>query len=349
MSEKTLAERAAEIAAKKHKLKKPTVIEAAEALHPETGQPIHRFRIVGAADPTGTTVTVFLNEAGSMIEATPALEAIFDRPAPAGEAAGGAVAAITINPSTNVLTLNLGDTLDESITVTIPKGQKFRNVNLAPSASIALFVTSIDPPGGYGPITGEQEVTLTFRVRFHGIPCQDEQQVVTGTLDVVADQKVVAQKKVQITVPACPSQRVYSVKFVCGEQPECGCDCASVLPGRYATEINIHNYGLKEIVVQKRFIPVVLAGAPVGREPRVSGVRAEDKIVLPPQTATMDDCCRIAERLFGGVASSPLPLTIGFLQITSNGPLAITAVYTTRGLNGGGVSIEVEQIAARRL
>ena len=80
-------------------------------------------------------------------------------------------AGITINPATNNLTLNPSDTLDESIAVTIPKGNKFRNVNLVPSASIAAFVASINPPGGYGPITGEQDQTLTFRVRFHGIPC----------------------------------------------------------------------------------------------------------------------------------------------------------------------------------
>jgi hypothetical protein len=138
------------------------------------------------------------------------------------------------------------------------------------------------------------------------------------------------------------------VKFICGEQPACGCECTSVQPGRYATEINIHNYGIKEVTIRKRFIPVVLAGAPVGREPKVAASRAEDKIVLPPQTATMDDCCRIAELLFGGVASSPLPITIGFLEITSNGPIAVTAVYTATGLDSKGVSIEVEQIVPRR-
>jgi hypothetical protein len=121
-----------------------------------------------------------------------------------------------------------------------------------------------------------------------------------------------------------------------------------VQPGRYATEINIHNYGIKEVAIHKRFIPVVLAGAPVGREPKVVVPRAEDKIILPPQTATMDDCCRIAELLFGGEAASPMPITIGFLEITANGPIAVTAVYTATGLDSTGVSIEVEQIAPRR-
>jgi hypothetical protein len=258
------------------------------------------------------------------------------------------MAGITVNPSTNDLTLNPADTLDESIAVTIPKGQKFRNVNLVASASILPFMDSINPPGGYGPITGEQDQTLTFRVRFHGIPCTPESQVFTGTLDVVADEKVVGKKDVRITVPACPAAFVYSAKFICGEQPGCGCECTPVQPGRYATEINIHNFGLKPVEIQKRFIPVVLAGAPVGREPRSAGVRAEDKIALPPQTATMDDCCRIAELLFGGEAASPMPITIGFLEITSSGPIAVTAVYTATGLESSGVSISVEQIAPRR-
>ncbi len=259
-----------------------------------------------------------------------------------------APAGITINPVTNDLTLNPSDTLDESITVTIPKGNKFKNVNLVPSTSIAGFIASINPPGGYGPITGEQDQTLTFRVRFHGIPCTPEPQLFTGTLDVVGDGQVLAKKDVKITVPGCPSVFVYSAKFICGEQPACGCECTSVQPGRYATEINIHNFGIKEVAIQKRFIPLALAGAAVGREPRVVAARAEDKIVLPPQTATMDDCCRIAERLFGGEAASPVPITIGFLEITASGPIAVTAVYTTTGLDSVGVSIEVEQIAPIR-
>ena len=261
---------------------------------------------------------------------------------------------ITINPPTNVLTLNPGDVIDESITVTIPKGEKFANIDLVPSPSIAPFVASIDPPGGFGPITGREERTLTFRVKWRGIPCRDEAQVVTGTLNVVADhQKVVAEKKVEITVPPCAGQErefVYSVKFVCGEQAQCECECACapVLPGIYATEINIHNYGRRELNVLKRFIPVVFAGTVAGREPRFANVRGEDKIVLPPQTATMDDCCRIATLLYGGPPPSPMPLTIGLLEIVSTGPLAVTAVYTSGGAKAGRVSIDVEQIMERR-
>jgi hypothetical protein len=220
------------------------------------------------------------------------------------------------------------------------------NVKLVPSASIAPFVISINPAAGYGPLAGDKEHTLKFEVKFTGIPCKPDVQVFNGTLDVVADGKVVAAKRVQITVPPCAGF-VYSVKFVCGVQPAGDCGCGPVQPGHYATEINLHNYSLKEVTVRKRFVPVVLAGAPIGREPRVAGAKAEDKIVLPPQTATMDDCCRIAELIYGAVPS-PMPLTIGFLELTTSAEIAVTAVYTASGSDANGVSISVEQVTGRR-
>lgn len=253
-------------------------------------------------------------------------------------------AEIIINPATNDLTLNPSDVLDESISVTIPKGVKCRNVNLIPTASIVPFIGFINPPSGFGPITGEQEQTLTFRVRFHGIPCKPESQVFTGTIEAVCDGRAVAKKEVKIMVPACPATGfVYAAKFICGEQPANGCECASVLPGRYATEITIHDYGIEEVAIQKRFIPVVLAGAPVGREPKVVAPRVEDKISLPPQTATMDDCCRILELALGAPPAGPVPLTIGVLGIIATTEIVVTAVYTAAS-GESGPSIEVEQV-----
>jgi hypothetical protein len=252
-------------------------------------------------------------------------------------ATGGALA-IGINAGTIVNTIiNL---------VTAAVGT-INNVNLVPSPSVAPFVTSVTPAGGYGPLPGDREHVLTFRVRFTGIACSAEEQVVDGTLDVVADTKLVASKTVRITVPACAF--TYSVKFICGVQAECGCDCAPVQPGVYATEINIHNYSLKPVELLKRFVPLVLAGAAAGREPRVAAPRAEERMRLPAQAATMDDCCHIMQQLLGAAPSAAPPLTIGFLEITASAPVAITAVYTTSGTQAGaGVSIHVEQIAARR-
>jgi hypothetical protein len=572
MRPKSLADQAAQMAARIHKIHEPAVLDCAEARHPESGKPVHRFKVASAANANGPACMVFLDDSGEAIEVTDQLAVLFDRPVVTVDGAPASISApVTIQPVTNTLTLNPGDAFLETITVTIPKnagpakadiyfladttgsmsailgavqagannilgalsalgadlmfgvgnykdfesrdpyaferqvsltnaapvvagainswsaagggdipeadlfgldslavppggsigwragskriivwfgdapghdpicaavsggaaiteasvtaklvaegmsvlaistanpgldddpkkdatgyvakcgppggtpgqgtrianasGGKFvtginagnivnaiiglvsgavgsiQNVKLLPSSGIASFVASISPAAGYGPLAGDQEHTLRFDVTFTGTDtCHPQAQVFSGTLDVVADGNVVASKKVEITVPACVF--VYSVKFVCGEQPECGCECTPVQPGKYATEINIHNYGIKEIEIVKHFIPVVLAGAPVGREPHAVAARAEDKIVLQPQSATMDDCCRISELLIGGEAPTPMPLTIGLLEITASAEVAVTAVYTTSGLKhgGGGVSIRVQQIARR--
>lgn len=243
--------------------------------------------------------------------------------------------------------INAGNIVNTIINLVTGAIAGIQNVKLVPSAAVAPFVVSITPAAGYGPLAGDQDHVLTYQVKFAGIPCKPEVQQISGTIDVVADGTIVAAKKVQITVPPC--KFVYAVKFVCGVQPECGCECTSVRPGAYTTEINLHNYSLARVEIVKRFVPVVLASAAIGREPRVAGVRAEDKLVLPPQTATMDDCCRIAELLFGGPAPSPIPLTIGVLEITASAEIAVTAIYTASAPRSGGLSLSIEQITGRRL
>jgi len=37
----------------------------------------------------------------------------------------------------------------------------------------------------------------------------------------------------------------------------------------------------------------------IGREPELTGIRGQDAITLPPNTATMDDCYRIGQLLYG--------------------------------------------------
>ncbi len=576
MTTRSLIEKATALAARTYKLEKPHVVDRSDAIHPATGKPIHRFRIVSAANANGPAFMLVLDDRGEALADAPSLLSLFERTVltPTGLPTGTGLAAapITVQPDTNVLTLNPGQTLDETITVTVPKsagpakvdvyfladttasmgsilnavqtgannvllalnglgadmvfgvgnykdflsgdpfafqhqvsptnvvatvtaainswsptgggdtpeaalfaldslavppggtvgwragskrlivwfgdapshdpicpaasgaavavteasataklvaegiavlaistatpgldddptlsgggyaaacgapgglaGQGTRiatqtggqfvtginagnivntiislvkgavggiqNLKLVPSSTIAPVVTSITPATGYGPLAADQEHVLKFEVRFTGLPCKAEAQVITGTLDVVADGSVVAAKRVQITIPPCPGI-VYAAKFVCGVQPACECSCGPVVPGHYATEINIHNYSLKEVTIRKRFVPLVLAGAPVGREPRVAAPRAEDKIVLPRQTATFDDCCRIVALLLGGTPPSPMPLLIGYLEITASAEVAVTAVYTASGLKAGGVSIEVVQVTGRRL
>lgn len=241
--------------------------------------------------------------------------------------------------------INPGNVVNTIVSLVSAAVSSINNLSLVPSGATAPFVGSISPAAGYGPLAGDETHTLTFEVEFVGaVPCTDEPQSFDGTLDVVADGVVVAAKKVHVTVPPCSFG--YSVKFVCGEQPDCPCECSPVRPGRYATEINIHNTSGREVKIRKRVVPVVLAGAAVGREPAASKARAGDSVLLPPHSATMDDCCRLSELLFGAKGSPAL--NIGFLEITASAEVAVTAVYTASGLHAGGISIDVQQIRGRR-
>jgi Trypsin-like peptidase domain/von Willebrand factor type A domain len=142
---------------------------------------------------------------------------------------------------------------------------------------------------------------------------------------------------------------VYSVKFLCGERKDDCCGCAPVRPGRYSTEINIHNSGLKDAPVLKRAIPLVLAGVVSGREPNFKAPATLEAIRLPAHNATMDDCCRLLELLLGAPPAGPVPLTVGILEIISTMELSVTAVYTAADGCGGAPSIDVKQIGAKIL
>jgi hypothetical protein len=140
----------------------------------------------------------------------------------------------------------------------------------------------------------------------------------------------------------------YSVKFVCGVQDSDELEVGMVRPGIYATEINIHNYHSTRVAVRKLVLPLVIEGKPRGREPEFVRVAAQDSIVLPPNTATMDDSFRIAELLYGSPPPQPLPLTIGYLEIVSTLPLAVDAVYTVSDRERRTVAIDVERVEGRQ-
>jgi hypothetical protein len=140
----------------------------------------------------------------------------------------------------------------------------------------------------------------------------------------------------------------YSVKFVCGVQntPATNQPCTPVRQGAYATEINIHNFNLdKEAVIEKRALVLVQNGAPVGREPHFAKAQPFDRITLPPDTATMDDCCSFSDKLH----FAPAQLNVGFLQLLSTVELNVTAVYTATDLKADSISIDVEMISGRKV
>ena len=230
-----------------------------------------------------------------------------------------------------------------AILAALIKAIQIKNVNLVPSGAIAPFVTSISPAGGYGPLDPTKEHKLVFDVVFErgSEKCSLRDQVFTGSIDVVMDKVIVAKKPTKITIPKCRYH--YVAKFVCGlnEVPREG--CSPLRSGRYATEINIYNGHCSDARIEKHLTLVVFKGEPIGREPRIGKQMARDKITLPPRTATMDDCCRIAELLKQPMNANG-PLMIGFLELVSNVPLTVTAVYTAAGLKDDSISIDVEQI-----
>jgi hypothetical protein len=273
---------------------------------------------------------------------------------PAGGTSGQATRITTATGGTHVVGIDETTIVDTIIDLVSSAAQTINNLNLVPTGGTAPFVVSITPAGGYGPLPGTTAHDLPFTVDFSGVePCAEEDRVFDGFLEAVADGVVVARKRVQITVPACEPEQLYSysVKFVCGVQEEDPPDrrcLPGVRPGIYATEINIHNYHDQPVSLEKFVLPLVLTGSPRGREPDLVTVQAKDRINLPPNSATMDDCCRIAELLLGSPAPGRLPLAIGLLEIVSPVELHVTAVYTATNTRGvPSVSIDVEQIAGK--
>lgn len=173
----------------------------------------------------------------------------------------------------------------------------------------------------------------------------------------------------------------YAVKFICGFNPEnVGRSLdgnregePTVKLGNYATDINIYNPN--QIIdptnpnnqVFKKVLILVRGEKPVGREPKVVDASGFDFIQLAPGEATMDDCNRIGELIYGSPVPFPYPITIGFMVIQSVYELDVTAVYTAQVCSawafndemsclkpedqsdGVSISQDVDQIEGKRL
>lgn len=143
---------------------------------------------------------------------------------------------------------------------------------------------------------------------------------------------------------------IYSVKFVCGTQNASAAgvpvQCTPVRLGAYATEINIHNFQrAQQAQIEKRVLLLVKDDSPIGREPKFVQSTIFESIKLPADSATMDDCCHLGEKL----SFNPTRLNIGFLEILSDVELNVTAVYTATDLKAASLSIAVETIAGRKV
>ncbi len=138
----------------------------------------------------------------------------------------------------------------------------------------------------------------------------------------------------------------YTAQLTCGVQPDDCCDCPVVTPGRYATAITIFNGGSKEAPVIQSIFPTEFSGAVTGRWPESIRVRADDRLILGPRSATTVDCCVVQRALLGASPSRPAALTFGVVVIESPVELQVSATYTVVDAGGGSPSVDVEAIRA---
>lgn len=147
----------------------------------------------------------------------------------------------------------------------------------------------------------------------------------------------------------------FAVKFVCGAQTGLvNSDQGEppVKPGNYATEVNIHNYHLKQPARLSKQVIILVGKSPAGgplirREPAITKPVGQLVMSLPAGTATMDDCPAILR-----LAKLPLSttLTMGYLIVHSTIDLDVDAVYTAEspGVPGSqalGISEQIVRVA----
>jgi hypothetical protein len=160
----------------------------------------------------------------------------------------------------------------------------------------------------------------------------------------------------------------FAAKFVCGVQDPLTKDPASGVipgepvfkPGNYATDINIHNYNYRDVIIKKKLVLLVDANvqgaAPlIVREPQVAGPTAYRQVVLVPDGATLDDC----NALYMMANNNALPTTqpkifSGYLVILSPIDLDVDVVYTAAEpgdvtLPATSISEDVTRVTGKRV
>ncbi len=139
----------------------------------------------------------------------------------------------------------------------------------------------------------------------------------------------------------------YSAKVVCGSQPDP--ENGRLVPGRYATTVNIHNPGGNEALVFKK---LALAFPPVEQRPGRIHEIGED--TLGYDQAVKTDCADLELNALGGAPPEGETYYEGWVVVQSTEQLDVTAVYSaaTLGPEGnvtGAHSIDVEQISEHGL
>ena len=140
-----------------------------------------------------------------------------------------------------------------------------------------------------------------------------------------------------------PQRFEYSAKIVCGIQKRS--EDLPVIPGAYATTVNIHN---PEEATVSFFKKLALTIPPGFQKPGEIIPLGEDRLAYDEALAT--DCADIRKRAFPD--GFPDGFIEGYVVIQSPAPLEVDAVYTTGALTKDGgvgtiVSIDVERVPER--
>jgi hypothetical protein len=134
----------------------------------------------------------------------------------------------------------------------------------------------------------------------------------------------------------------YAAKFICGRNDQ---DVHRVLPGFYATAVNIHNPSAKNVTFRKKIALTYPPAAQIAGE--VSGFIYHE---IKGDEALAVDCEEIPTEFFGGPVA---PYVKGYLVIESDRSIDVTAVYTaspmTPGTKPEAASEDVEHVPERKL
>ena len=155
ITEKALARKPKGKAAKDQRLGHTAVDEI-----PSSGKKLYRLETFNPGEPNGPRYTVVLNEAGEEVD----LDALAERegkdfftpkpfepdPVPPLAAPG---ASISISPTENNLTLNPGDTFEETITVKVPGSSGATKIDVYFLADTTASMGGIWRPSKPGPTT----------------------------------------------------------------------------------------------------------------------------------------------------------------------------------------------------
>lgn len=130
----------------------------------------------------------------------------------------------------------------------------------------------------------------------------------------------------------------YTVKFTCGSVVSGG---MPVVPGDYATSVNVQNASAGPIIVRK----AIALSFPPEAQGRVSD---QMEGALPPHGAHQVDCGAIPWEFSFTEPAATDGYVEGYLIVWSTGPLHVTGVYTAAG-GSGQVSVDVERVPGQTL